>query len=270
METAHLSKINFLASKMRCRCCGASPVVTDARSAAFCNFCEYYVTADSRAVQQLADIQDLMQRAKWDAAIAAADKIVANDDPYLLYGLGSVYMALSDRVYNNVNYSLPGFMEQNAGNRSNEPVFNKKGSMYLASKAKESFFRLQKVLSGRPQVDGPLIYLEFLSNLGLSRKFQALKCIVQMAATQGAGPLLDYSKSVYSVEFGEKDAGVSAERLMKTGETNALYYSARELARKRQFSAANRLLDLVLRNMRMPKAEALSVKIRAVEEAQAI
>ena len=168
-----LSKTVFVRSGMECRSCGSVPIQIGNSASSICNFCEAQVSTTKDDVKRangaleagLSAIHSAICEGRWKDALRLSDGLTADDDPHFLYGIGNLYMALSDTVYRDVDYTLRGFMEKNSQNRSDEYSINKYNAMQLASKARESLFRFLKVSGANSQANTDLDYLEMVAEI---------------------------------------------------------------------------------------------------------
>jgi hypothetical protein len=203
------------------------------------------------------------------AALAKAEALAGLSDPLALYGLGSIYMVLSDYTYNDVNYALPGFMDANAGKKSNEPGINKYNSMALMAKSKELLFTSLYILRSKAGGSGrEFQFPEFLVQMKLRRMPQAAKALERIAGGDDSGAASEYAKMAYAAKTGDRHAAERISPVLKAGHLNALYYNALHLINHNRRREAKASLSLMLDRVASPMALDLMAKLAEAEEVE--
>ncbi|MDE1851408.1 MAG: hypothetical protein KGH69_01820 [Candidatus Micrarchaeota archaeon] len=270
------SNARYKESGFGCRCCGYMPYIIAGEIDTMCGFCEAYVSMAKLDVKALHPEMDtlldslhgLMKNGDWEGAVALAEQIKAGDDPYLLYGLGVMYRALSDAVYSHVDYSAKGFMEGNAAKRNNEPSLNKNNSMQLLSRSKEMLYRSLKIM-GTKADDPELLYLSFLANMKLGMHVGAKAALDRLNGT-GNERMRLYANTKYSVECKTRDSKGYLAALAKGLSPNSAYYVALDLARMKRFRESKGMLGILLRSAAMPEGRELLRRIYGAETASGL
>lgn len=253
--------------KHKCWICG-SPVALTFSNDGICNFCEAYIPSDAylsnkayvKHATALSEIQKLIDLGNVDDAKAKTDALVSGStDPVLLYGAANVYSFISDFKYYDMNYSREGFMEQNSAN-----VYY---ALDMTSRSKDMLYKAIQMTIG---AEGSLhdlqsLYLVSMSNLKLKNNVEAIKYISMMQED----PYLpkEYSRMVYSVQTGNKEASGRISSLISKGNANAVYYLAKYYAGSRKLEEAKLILEKLNAKVRMPMSVFLLGKInRLLEE----
>lgn len=251
-----------------CGFCGAQTSIASGSNDCFCTYCESYL-ASSASMQgdpSLRAVHLMASQNRIDDAAKALDAISPGSDPVRLYAISSIYSALSDLRYADVNYSLPGFMYQNADNRNDEYNKNPNNSMRLLSKSKEMLFDAIYLINNQLKSnDTTMLYLEFMCETRLDRHAKAYKVLDRMLTTGGVAA--DYAAMVYAVEANEKDADQLLGNMLKKKELAPLYYLSRHLIASKDLEQAEMVLRFLQERVRMPSAWRLLRKIEAVNEA---
>ncbi len=158
----------------------------------------------------------------------------ATKNPYSLYVLGMLYKYLSDFSYFSVDYTLKGFMPENAE--------NKEKSLALEAKKKECFYKALQAIEMAPEPkSGLLVFLKFLILSKLERFAEASQ--VLSALSQKDKDLYDYASMVFAVETNSKQAKAALEKQLLSGNRNAVYYSAKYLAKNGKSDDAKELIN---------------------------
>ncbi len=268
-----LDKIKF--SEETCPSCN-SAVLSASPVGAFCHFCEIYVPVDFErkmdpgaaaaftAAHAAAVKNDTM------SAIGAMAPLEASADPLVLYGVGNVYMVLSDNTYYGVNYALGGFMYSNADKRNDEYNKNPVNSMHLLSKAKEMMYASIFAINKSAKEDDWLyLYTKFISEIKLKRLARAHLLLNELNKQQQT-PVTPYSNLSYTIWAGGKNAEKLLRPLLDIGEINAYYYLAKYLADRNDLLGAQKVLAKISSRTRMPMADKLMLKAKEISAATAL
>ena len=268
-----LDKIKF--SEETCPSCN-SAVLSANPAGAFCHFCEMYVAGDaehkmdSSAATAFTAAHEATIKGDLVSAIGAIAPLEASADPLVLYGVGNVYMVLSDYTYHGVNYALGGFMYSNADKRNDEYNKNSSNSMHLLSKAKEmmyaSIFTINKAAKGE---DWLYLYTKFISEMKLKRLAPA-HLLLNELNKQRQTPVNPYSNLAYTIRAGGKNAEKLLRPLLDIGEINAYYYLAKYLADRNDLSGTQKVLIKISSRTRMPMADDLMLKAKEISAATAL
>lgn len=266
-------KIKF--SEETCPSCN-SAVLYAGPAGAFCHFCEMYTPIDSKrkmddsAAAAFTAAHAATIKGDTMSATSAMAPLEASADPLVLYGVGNVYMALSDYTYHGVNYALGGFMYSNADKRNDEYNKNPANSMHLLSKAKEmmyaSIFTINKAAKGD---DWLYLYTKFISEIKLKRLALA-HLLLNELNKQRQTPVNSYSNLSYTIWTGGKNAEKLLRPLLDTGEINAYYYLAKYLAGRNDLLGAQKVLTKISSRTRMPMADNLMLKAKEISAATAL
>ena len=259
-----------------CPSCGSDVLVPQQSPGSFCHLCESFTHAAGVKPSAGGAVPDALSGAAhaiaakdYAAALAKAEALAGLSDPLALYGLGSIYMVLSDYTYNDVNYALPGFMDANAGKKSNEPGINKYNSMALMAKSKELLFTSLYILRSKAGGSGrEFQFPEFLVQMKLRRMPQAAKALERIAGGDDSGAASEYAKMAYAVKTGDRHAAERINPVLKAGHLNALYYNALHLVNHNRRKEAKASLSLMLDRVASPMALDLMAKLAEAEEVE--
>ena len=259
-----------------CPSCGSDVLVPQQSPGSFCHLCESFTHAAGVKPSAGGAVPDALSGAAhaiaakdYAAALAKAEALAGLSDPLALYGLGSIYMVLSDYTYNDVNYALPGFMDANAGKKSNEPGINKYNSMALMAKSKELLFTSLYILRSKAGGSGrEFQFPEFLVQMKLRRMPQAAKALARIAGGDDSGAASEYAKMAYAVKTGDRHAAERISPVLKAGHLNALYYNALHLVNHNRRREAKASLSLMLDRVASPMALDLMAKLAEAEEVE--
>ncbi len=226
----------IIASRMVCKSCGIRPYIIRESGDTVCSFCEAYVAgssahpvSDAALSAALSGMAKALSERKWEAGAEHADAIAASADPHLLFGAAAYYKAFSDSVYNDVDYTLGGFMYPNAAKRSDELAKNKNNAMALISKSKGYLFNALKVISSTHGPDASTIFIGFMACMKLGRLHQAsmLKGMLDKSAPE---TIRRYAEMASSVTLKAPDAQARIDACFDSGIANSAYYLSRHLA----------------------------------------
>ncbi len=259
-----------------CPSCGSDVLVPQQSPGSFCHLCESFTHAAGVKPSAGGAVPDALSGAAhaiaakdYAAALAKAEALAGLSDPLALYGLGSIYMVLSDYTYNDVNYALPGFMDANAGKKSNEPGINKYNSMALMAKSKELLFTSLYILRSKAGGSGrEFQFPEFLVQMKLRRMPQAAKALARIAGGDDSGAASEYAKMAYAAKTGDRHAAERISPVLKAGHLNALYYNALHLINHNRRREAKASLSLMLDRVASPMALDLMAKLAEAEEVE--
>ena len=259
-----------------CPSCGSDVLVPQQSPGSFCHLCESFTHAAEVKPSAGGAVPDALSGAAhaiaakdYAAALAKAEALAGLSDPLALYGLGSIYMVLSDYTYNDVNYALPGFMDANAGKKSNEPGINKYNSMALMAKSKELLFTSLYILRSKAGGSGrEFQFPEFLVQMKLRRMPQAAKALERIAGGDDSGAASEYAKMAYAAKTGDRHAAERISPVLKAGHLNALYYNALHLVNHNRRKEAKASLSLMLDRVASPMALDLMAKLAEAEEVE--
>ncbi len=259
-----------------CPSCGSDVLVPQQSPGSFCHLCESFTHAAGVKPSAGGAVPDALSGAAhaiaakdYAAALAKAEALAGLSDPLALYGLGSIYMVLSDYTYNDVNYALPGFMDANAGKKSNEPGINKYNSMALMAKSKELLFTSLYILRSKAGGSGrEFQFPEFLVQMKLRRMPQAAKALERIAGGDDSGAASEYAKMAYAAKTGDRHAAERISPVLKAGHLNALYYNALHLINHNRRREAKASLSLMLDRVASPMALDLMAKLAEAEEVE--
>ncbi len=261
-------------TKRPCPACASPVLIPEKAPGSFCHLCEFYVpdsggrgTQPDKAFQlAVAEATSSLAKGDWAALESALEPFAQAGAPEVLYGVGSIYYSLSDYVYNDINYSLGGFMYRNADNRSDEPGKNKYNSMALLSKAKGLLFNSLYLIGKMPEKEQESwLFARFIANIKLKRYPQAAKALGGMAVAKTDETTFAYAEMAYAVESHEPSAGYILPVLSK-GHMNSLYYLARRLIRKGDYRMARESLSLLLNKTASPMASKVLRNLKGLEE----
>ncbi len=248
--------------RLRCGSC-ASSVFIGNQAEGFCQLCESYVphTEKSAETAKLAGIDALLDARELDKARLALDAAVSgSSDPSLLFGAAHLYRLISDYRYYDLDYSRPGFMEENSSN-----IY---ASLDMTSKSKEMFYKSLR-LAGEMAKTSPsekLSYMNFISYMRLKRTFEAGKALSSMKPSRN-DRLLPYARMLYGIETERKDVRKEAIAMIGRGNVNAIYHLARCYVKEKRLTEAKRILEKLTLKVRMPDAVFLLHRIdRLLEE----
>jgi hypothetical protein len=259
--------------ELTCPHCGSDTKFIGGKDA-FCNFCERYISAQDANFQKesglelpFIEVHSLIKQDKWyDAAKKVEMLLKQNSDPLFLYNSALFYLCFSTRKYYERDYSLHGFMEQNAKNIGE--------SLNLTSKWKEYFFKairhINNEIKNNSPVDQDLLFVKFISEIKLGRFADSRKTL-KMLHGVGSQALRDnYALMVYSVETDEKGAEASLDRMLSRGEVNAFYYLAEHLAKHRKIDDAGEILKFVSSRANTFMVQELLHRIESAREASMV
>lgn len=260
--------------KRPCPACTSPVLIPPKSDGSFCHLCEFYVhDSDDKDLQPdssfrvaVSEAASALARTDWDSLTSSLEPFAQSSDPKVMYGVGSIYYTLSDYIYDDINYSLGGFMYRNADNRNDEPNKNKHNSMALLSKAKGLLFHSIYLFSKMPEEERrKWLFTEFMADIKLKRHPQAAKSLAAMQVAMAGDITSAYAQMAYAVESHEPSSGYILPVLSK-GHINSLYYLARRLIMKGDYRMARESLSLMLNKTASPMASKLIGNLRALEE----
>jgi hypothetical protein len=258
---------------LTCPHCGSDTKFIGGKDA-FCNFCERYISAQETNFQKegglelpFIEVHSLIKQDEWyDAAKKVEMLLKQSSDPLFLYNSALFYYCFSNRKYHERDYTLHGFMEQNAKNISE--------SLDLTSKWKECLFkairRINNEIKNNSPVDQDLLFVKFMSEIKLNRLADSRKTLNVLHGS-GAQAIRDnYAFMVYSVENDEKGAEKSLDGMLSRGEVNAFYYLAKYLAKHRKINDADSILKFINKRANVLMAQELLYRIESTREASMV
>lgn len=268
-----LSSTGILA--LTCPHCGASTKSAEGRGS-FCNFCEQYINVSDEEVQKemsaeiaFTEIHAATREEKWDAAQKKITTLLqGSTDPRLFYISALFYLYLSDVKYRERDYTLHGFMEQNANNIT--------ASLDLTSKCKECFYRSVRLvkndldrneLDSNALIDAGFAFTKFMSEIKLHRFVDARKTLKMLHGPSVQSLLADYADMVYQVETNGKDVEASLEKMLSAMDINSFYYLAKALAKQKKLDEAEQVLNLLKDKANISMARELMNRIKSAQEA---
>ncbi len=236
-----LEKANF--SELRCAHCGAVTRSANGKRG-ICNFCEQAVgggeerNRERPGPEEFQRMQDRSGGGTGKDALADLERLLEkNQDPETFYISALFYQFSSDSSYRSKNYALSGFMEGNYASI--------RGSLDLASKWKECFYRAASAAAGALEAGSPsreLLYIRFMSEVKLHRLTDASRALGRLTEQDSQDPILVYANMVYGVRARTLAAELRLSDALKTNEANAFYYLAEHLARNGRLVEASKVL----------------------------
>lgn len=264
----------IVSTGVKCRCCGYVLFAFSAAQSGFCSFCEAYsndtymsINKNIELKDKIIAMSDALSRKSWLEGAKLADELVATGDPSALYGAANFYAAFSDSVYHDVDYTLGGFMYDNASRRSDEPKKNRYNAMGLASKSREYFYKAIKVIGDSKTADPSLLFIVFMANIKLKRNAHAGLALQLLKKDNTAGAIPDYADMVM-LELGRHPRALrQIEKMADSGNINAFYYLAHHAAMRKDFNTAKAILSKLSDNTTMLMADELIGRITDVQMA---
>ncbi|MEM4072045.1 MAG: hypothetical protein QXL63_01725 [Candidatus Micrarchaeaceae archaeon] len=233
--------IKLLGSQQRaslsCQYCG-SEIQTYAGGVAICNLCEMPAGTGAEVLPEdpalrnaITARSNAVYQGQWEKALEISKQLEERNEPAVLYGNAVFYACYSEYLYNKVNYSLSGFMEENSANKDLSNL------MYM--KSKEFLFKaLSKSKAIEGQQSGDELYMNALINIKIGRKSASAKAIDGLSKLNYAQIAIDYLKLLLSISSNNAKESISLiNKLIDAGETNSIYIASKLLSEKDPKSA---------------------------------
>ena len=265
-----LDYIKFLESEpsmsLRCAYCGTE--IASYSAEAICPFCGALVNTTDEELKGHSTVYDLLLKrydafkaGGFDSANAYSEEIINSEkkaESY--YGAAVFYEAASDYFYNNTNYGIYGYMEENAA--------NKVKAKEMLTKAKQYFYTALDMCNDNLSNNFNYEYLKFTIELRLKRIGDAKSSLDELSKSSGSQFAKDYAKLAFYVEAKQfKAAKEYLEKLPQYNDIWISYYAARVIAEMGDYTGSKRILEKILKVAYMPRAQAL---LHKVEEASDI
>lgn len=259
-------------SKAKCTYCSTEYMCAE-NPYSICPLCESIVvpgeksSLDPAVVSKLGSISKSIAKGAYLEAIENAEQLCTSADPKVLYALASLYRSLSDITYLDVDYTMKAFMERNADNRNDEPKRNKYNAMHLESRNRECLHKSIETIELSKASDENSIFIKAMAEIKLKRYAHAAIILEQQPDTTLA---FRYAKMALATEADEKDAEKKINDLLHAREINAIFYAAKHLAMKKEFTSAGKLIDILSSFLDLPKYVIYKKRIKNVSEAAGI
>jgi tetratricopeptide (TPR) repeat protein len=239
----YIDLINRMAGQPRklfCAYCGAQTVVTG--QSGICSNCEsivYHTLDDIQAsspviIGLLSRINALTEKGDYAGAAAEYDKLIAanKDDANLFYAAGLFYIKYSNYEVSKINYSLPGFMEQNSQQRHRANDLTSKARLMLN---RAIYISDATVAKGTDQARQ--MYIRFLCSVKLNKLREAQGSIQKIKSLNDEA-LAKYTELVLNLNAANYNYVIDhAKELLddKTFYINAAFYLSVALFKKRMY-----------------------------------
>lgn len=259
-------------SKTKCTYCSTEYMCAEGPYS-ICPLCESIVVSgeksslDPAVASKLGGISKSIAKGAYLEAVESAEQLCTNADPKVLYALASLYRSLSDITYLDVDYTMKAFMEKNADNRNDEPKRNKYNAMHLESRNRECLHKSIETLELSKAQDENSLFIKAMAEIKLKRYAHAAIILDQQVSTALA---FKYAKMALATETKEKDAEKRINELLRGREINAIFYAARHLAMKKEFTSAEKLIDILSSFIDLPKYKIYEKRIKNVADAAGI
>jgi len=225
----------------------------------FCTFCEIgkdvakTSTIDTTTLAQLTEVHNAIIAEDLEKAEEKLDALgLKAANPYLLYVIGVLFKQISDIAYFGVDYTLKGFMPENAETREK--------SLRMEAKSKEFFYKAIYAAEAVPEPkEGQLLFIEFLSYLHLDYFPEAKNLLDKIPESNKK--MKEYAEMAYAAETNSKQAEKAIEAMLKENEPNAFYYLAKYLAKNQKANEAERVLKEIEKVAKLPIAYRLKKNI---------
>ncbi|MEM3638762.1 MAG: hypothetical protein QXW90_02020 [Candidatus Micrarchaeaceae archaeon] len=213
-----------------CPYCG-SEVQSYTEGVAICNLCEMPVGTDSTAPLDNPQLKEiLVARAsaifsgQWETALEISSQLEGHSELPILYGNAIFYACYSEYLYNKTNYTLGGFMEENA---TNKELSN---AMYM--KSKDFLFKALNRLNAKAgQLAGDELYMNALISIKLGKRAVAAREIDELSKLNYAQIAIDYLKLLLSMSSNNiRESEILINKLINAGETNSIYLASKLLS----------------------------------------
>ena len=261
---ASLESLRKTASIVECNNCGSKTLTNGTVS--ICNFCELAVMSSmdySVNAELFKSISILIDKGMIAEALSSLNNFSKSaSDPISVYVTGVFYEFISNYMYNNINYSRAGFMEENS--------LNIYASLDMISKAKEQFFKTLSLISSSTSKESDIFYLEFITNIKLKRSFNAKMSLKELNSHKTGETYNAYSNMVYAVTSRNKNAELFINPVIKRGEVNVFYYISKYFAENKKIEDSILLLSELIKAARMPMAFYFLKKVKNVHAAMEI
>ncbi len=259
-----LEKLSKNASVVECNNCGSKTLTNG--SVSICNFCELAVMPNmdyNINAEVFKSISTLIDKKMIAEALSSLNDLSKSiSDPISVYVIGVFYEFISNYKYNDINYSRPGFMEENSSN-----IYS---SLDMISKAKEQFFKTLSLISKSTSKGSDTIYLEFITNVKLKRSFNAKMSLEELNSHKTGETYNAYSNMIYAMISKNKNVELFINPVLKRGEVNVFYYISKYFAENKKIEDSILLLSELIAVARMPMAFYLLKKVKNVHAAMEI
>ncbi len=259
-------------SKAKCTYCSTEYMCAEGPYS-ICPLCESIAVAgeksstDPAVASKLGSISKSIAKGAYLEAVENAEQLCTNADPKVLYALASLYRLLSDITYLDVDYTMKAFMERNADNRNDEPKRNKYNAMHLESRNRECLHKSIETIELSNASDENSLFIKAMAEIKLKRYAHAAIILDQQPNTTLA---FRYAKMALATEGNERDAEKKINELLSAREISAIFYAARHLAMRKEFSSAEKLLALISSFIDLPKYKIYEKRIKSVADAAGI
>jgi len=185
----------------------------------------------------------------------------------VLYALASLYRSLSDITYLDVDYTIKAFMERNADNRNDEPKRNKYNAMHLESRNRECLHKSIETLELSKASDENSLFIKAMAEIKLKRYAHAAIILDPQITSTLA---FKYAKMALATDANEKDAEKRINELLRAKEISAVFYAAKHLAMKKEFTSAEQLIGIISSFIALPKYTIYAKRIKNAADAAGI
>ncbi len=260
-------------AKAKCPYCATDYMHADS-AYSICPLCESIINADGKAItdsDSTAKLNVISASISKNAILEAsenADILSLNGNPQVLYALASSFKSLSDFTYWDVDYTLKAFMEHNADNRNDEVLRNKYSAMHLYSKYRECLYKAIEIIALSKAADEPSVYINAMAETKMHRFAHASTALANLKDAKS--PAFIHASMALYTEAKDKRAEASIMRALKAQDQSAIFYAAKHLAFKKEFSKASSLLAILSSFTDLPKYRTFGRKITMVSSAVGI